>query len=316
MEGRQLIISASHVSKQFGSQMALNDVSLSIPHGEIYGLLGPNGAGKTTLIRIITQITGPDSGQLTYFDQSLNLNPMRFIGYLPEERGLYRKMKVWEQALYLTMLKGLSKKEAQISLTDWFKRLEMTEWINKRVEDLSKGMQQKLQFVITVAHNPKLLILDEPFSGFDPINAEIIKKEIINLRDSGTSVIFSTHNMSSVEELCESIALINRGEKVIEGSVREIRNSFKKNIFEIEFKGPTLAFANALGHRFELIALHEGKAFTKASVKAHDMATGNQLLQQMINAIEVLSFSEKVPGMNDIFLDLVSSNLPSKSDND
>lgn len=308
MEGKQLILSASNIRKQFGSHLALNDVSLSIPEGEIYGLLGPNGAGKTTLIRIITQITGPDSGQLSYYDPAVKMNPTRAIGYLPEERGLYRKMKVWEQALYLTMLKGLTKSEAQISLSDWFKRLEMTAWINKKVEDLSKGMQQKLQFVITVAHSPKLLILDEPFSGFDPINAEIIKNEIINLRNTGTSVIFSTHNMASVEELCESIALINRGQKVVEGTVSEIRNSFKKNIYEVEFKGPTMAFANALGHRFELISLKEGKATAKAIVKAHDAANGNQLLQQIIGSLEVLSFSEKVPGMNDIFLDLVGTN--------
>jgi len=221
------LLSAKNISKKFGNYMALNDVSIDVPSGCIFGLLGPNGAGKTTLIRIINQITGPDSGNVLFEDRLLEPHHVSEIGYLPEERGLYRKMEVGEQAVYLARLKGLSKKEARTRVKEWFTRFEMDGWWKKKVEELSKGMQQKVQFIVTVLHEPRLLILDEPFSGFDPINAQLIKDEILRLRDNGATIILSTHNMGSVEELCDNIALINKGKKILDGSVKEIRAAYR-----------------------------------------------------------------------------------------
>lgn len=305
MQDNQHILSVEGVSKYFGSFRALNNVSLRIPSSGIFGLLGPNGAGKTTLIRIITQITAPDQGHVTFNGAPLRSEHVSHFGYLPEERGLYRKMKVWEQALYLVRLKGLSKHEAERRLKTWFERLEMTDWVHKSVEDLSKGMQQKLQFVITVANDPQLLILDEPFSGFDPVNTEVIKNEIFRLKAEGTSIIFSTHNMASVEELCDEIVLLNKGERIIGGSVDEVRSSFGDSLYEIRFKGSKMAFASLLGYRFEIISFNEGNIASRAIVKAHD-ATGSQLLQLIAPKLDVIHFQEKIPSMHDIFIDLVS----------
>ncbi|GAB5538597.1 MAG: ABC transporter ATP-binding protein [Salibacteraceae bacterium] len=293
-------IQASNITKSFGSFIALDNVSISIPDGSIFGLLGPNGAGKTTFIRILTGITGPDSG-------NLNLNSAgESIGYLPEERGLYKKMKVWEQALYLTQLKGLSKQKAAHALKPWFKALKMTEWVHKEVDTLSKGMQQKLQFAITVAPNPKLLILDEPFSGFDPVNAEEIKREILKLNKAGTTIILSTHNMNSVEELCSHVALINHGKVIINDSLEDIKSTYKSSLYRISFIGSQVAFANLLGHQFEVISFEEKGSKVEALIKAFEGASPMQLLKVLANNLEIVRFEEKVPSMNDLFIDLVS----------
>jgi ABC-2 type transport system ATP-binding protein len=294
-----MILKTIDISKSYGDYKALDGVSIEIERGSIFGLLGPNGAGKTTLIRILTNITAPDSGGLEFSDDKLK------IGYLPEERGLYRKMKVWEQAVYLTQLKGLSKGEAEKRLKPWFERLSMQGWINKRVDELSKGMQQKLQFVITVAHEPEVLILDEPFSGFDPVNAEELKKEILRINESGTTVILSTHNMTSVEELCESICLINQGKVILNGNLQEIKNQFGSSIFEIEFSGSQMALANAIGHQFELVKLVEKNERIKAEIRGDGSVSSNQLLNSLIQHIEIYSFRKLTPSMNDIFIDLV-----------
>ena len=240
------ILSAKNIVKRYSSHTALDDVTLEIPNQSIFGLLGPNGAGKTSLIRIITQITGPDSGEIIFGGEKLSQKHIGQIGYLPEERGLYKKMEVGEQALYLAQLKGMSKAEAKKKLKLWFEKFEIDTWWNKKVEELSKGMQQKVQFIVTVLHEPKLLILDEPFSGFDPINANIIKNEILHLKKQGSTILFSTHNMGSVEELCDNIALINKSKKILDGSVKDIRKQFKSNIYEIEFSGSMMGFTNSL----------------------------------------------------------------------
>src|SRR5690606_13221295 len=247
--------SLQNIIKQYANHRALDDVSIDIPEGKIFGLLGPNGAGKTSLIRIINQITAPDSGKI-YFDNEL-LSPKHIeqIGYLPEERGLYRKMKVGEQMIYLAQLKGLSKTEARKKLSYWFKKLDMATWWDKRIEDLSKGMQQKVQFIATILHDPKLIILDEPFSGFDPVNAQIIQEEILELNKNGATIIYSTHRMETVEELCDNIALINKSKKILDGAVKEIKKQYQNQSFLIDF----LATGSLVNHNnsiYQLIALH------------------------------------------------------------
>ncbi len=299
------LLEGNNINKHFGNFQVLKNVSIGIPEGQIFGLLGPNGAGKTTLIRTLTQITAPDSGEILFKGQALKTSNTSDFGYLPEERGLYRKMKVGEQALYLCQIKGLDKKQAYAQLKPWFERLEMESWWEKKVEELSKGMQQKLQFAITVAHRPKILILDEPFSGFDPINTEAIKREILMLKEEGTTIVFSTHNMASVEELCENITLINRGKNILSGSVSDIRKSFSKSLFEVEFHGSKVAFANALGYQFEIAEITEKPEFTQAVVMAHDGASSKALLTSLIQHVEIISFRENLPTMNDIFIDLV-----------
>lgn len=299
------ILSADSVTKYFGDYAALKGVNLQVPEGSIFGLLGPNGAGKTTLIRILTHITAPDSGTVSFQGRPLHEAATEQIGYLPEERGLYRKMKVWEQAVYLCQLKGLNKVEAIVRLKEWFKRLHMTDWWNKPVHALSKGMQQRLQFVITVAHQPKLLILDEPFSGFDPVHAEELKKEILRLKDEGTTIILSTHNMSSVEELCENICLIHQGDVILSGSLSEAKQQFSKSLFEIEFKGSQVGFATALGHQFEIVKINEHSEVKKAVIKAHAQVGSNDLLKALLSSVEIIGFKEQLPSMNDIFIDLV-----------
>src|ERR1044071_2013677 len=238
------LLIAKNIVKRFGNYSALDDVSIEVPAGSIFGLLGPNGAGKTTLIRIINQIPAPDSGNILFEDRFLNPDHVKEIGYLPEERGLYRKMGVGEQAVYLARLKGLSKRDANVRVKEWFSRFGMDGWWKKKVEELSKGMQQKVQFIVTVLHNPRLLILDEPFSGFDPINAQLIKDEILRLRANGATIILSTHNMGSVEELCDNIALINKGKKILDGNVKEIRRAYASRTYEIQFRGSMIAFSN------------------------------------------------------------------------
>ncbi|NTV84834.1 MAG: ATP-binding cassette domain-containing protein, partial [Bacteroidales bacterium] len=231
------LIQAENVTKRFSGHTALEGVSLSVPEKSIYGLLGPNGAGKTTLIRIINMITAPDEGHILFAGRNIHPEDISQIGYLPEERGLYKKMKVGEQALYLAQLKGMSRHDAQINLKEWFEKFDIGSWWNKKVEELSKGMQQKVQFIITVLHQPKLLIFDEPFSGFDPINVNLLKQEILRLRENGSTIIFSTHNMASVEELCDKIALINRSHKILEGNVMEIRKKHSTDLYEVEISG-------------------------------------------------------------------------------
>lgn len=300
------ILSVHNVVKKYAHHTALKHVSISVPGQSVYGLLGPNGAGKTSLIRIINQITAPDEGEILLKGEKLQPHHISRIGYLPEERGLYRKMKVGEQALYLARLKGLSRTEATKKLKIWFEKFEIREWWNKKVEELSKGMQQKIQFITTVLHEPELLILDEPFSGFDPINTNIIKEEILRLRKEGATVIFSTHNMSSVEEICDKIALINKSEKILEGSVKEIRNTYKSNVFEIEFRGNMIAFANALWANFELMEKSEEDGIHKAKIKLLGGSTPNILLGNLLPSVEIISFNEIIPGMNDIFIQKVN----------
>jgi ABC-2 type transport system ATP-binding protein len=301
------IFSAKEVVKRYDKHTALDGVSINVKKNSIFGLLGPNGAGKTSLIRIINQITGPDSGELFFNGQKLQQHHIERIGYLPEERGLYKKMEVGEQALYLARLKGLSRNEAIKRLKYWFEKFEITTWWNKKIEELSKGMQQKVQFIVTILHEPELLILDEPFSGFDPINANLIKNEILELKQKGTSIIFSTHNMSSVEELCDDIALINRSKKILEGSVKEIRKEYRTNTYRIEFTGNIIAFTNAIWTGCELLEKHTEGNVNIATLKLLYEATPNQLLQAIMPHVNVNGLQEIIPSMNDIFIAKVSN---------
>jgi len=282
-------------------------VSLAVPEGSIFGLLGPNGAGKTSLIRIITQITGADSGEILFRGERLNPNHIGQIGYLPEERGLYKKMKVGEQLLYLAQLRGLSRADAVQRIKGWLDRLELKAWAQKNVEDLSKGMQQKVQFVATVLHQPSLIILDEPFSGFDPINANLIKDEILRLRDEGATIIFSTHRMESVEELCDNIALINRAHKVLDGPVSQIKAQFKTNTYEVEGQGRLL-----LVHPdFEVLEqkARENDHFF-ARIRLHAGTRPNDLLRVLIGQVQVQAFRERIPSINEIFIQRVRETMP------
>jgi ABC-2 type transport system ATP-binding protein len=300
------ILEAQNITKTYSNHVALSDVSISVPKGSIFGLLGPNGAGKTSLIRIINQITAPDEGRIAFDGKDLKPDHVQDIGYLPEERGLYKKMKVGEQAVYLARLKGMSKSEATKKLKEWFKRFEIEDWWHKKVEELSKGMAQKVQFITTVLHEPKLLILDEPFSGFDPINANLIKEELLRLRDEGATIMLSTHNMGSVEEICSHIALINNAKVVLEGSVKEVRNKFKEGVYDLVFSGNMLSFTNALWTNFELIHHHETEdKLRSARIKLTEGATVNDLLKTVIQVAEVHSLNEVIPSMNDIFIKIV-----------
>ena len=302
----EALLRTENIVKNYASHLALDDVSITVPKQSIYGLLGPNGAGKTSLIRIINQITAPDSGKVYINNEILSAKHIADIGYLPEERGLYKKMKVGEQALYLAQLKGLDKQTAIKRLKYWFEKFEIESWWNKKVEELSKGMQQKIQFITTVLHEPKLLILDEPFSGFDPINANLLKKEIIELKNKGATIIFSTHTMSSVEEICDYITLINKSKKILEGSVKSIKEEFKTSTFEIEFKGNLLAFTNALWTNGELVHSESDGDFAKAQVKLSPKSSTNSLLQAVIPHVEIVSVNEIIPSMNDIFIQKVT----------
>lgn len=299
------ILSVKEVSKQFANHTALKNVSIDISEGSIFGLLGPNGAGKTTLIRIINQITGPDTGEVWLMGERLKAQHTALIGYLPEERGLYKKMNVGEQALYLAMLKGVSKKYAMQKLKFWFERFEIQSWWNRKVEELSKGMQQKVQFIVTVIHEPKLLIFDEPFSGFDPINVNILKEEILNLKKNGSTIIFSTHNMASVEELCDNIALINKSEKILEGNVKEIKKNNKTNTFQIVLSDLNNNIENILPDNFTLINSEKDDENLLVTVKIPNNSSPNDLIKHLMNNAIIHSFVEILPSMNDIFISKV-----------
>ena len=301
------IITAEHITKRFSAHTALDDVSVEIPRGSVYGLLGPNGAGKTTLIRTINRITLPDEGRILFNGTPITQKDIFRIGYLPEDRGLYRKMKVGEQALFLARLKGLSRYEALVRLKEWFKRLEIESWWDKKVEDLSKGMAQKIQFIVTVLHRPELLIFDEPFSGFDPINANILKEEILRLRDEGATVIFSTHNMSSVEEICDHITLINKSRNILSGRVDDIRREHGGNLFSVQYKGDGKALAGRLQGLCEVIESEESSTGF-SSLKIHiERNEDIRSIVALINAeVEMRQFTETMPSMNDIFIRAVN----------
>lgn len=305
------LLVAENICKQFGDFTALNDVSLSIPEQSIFGLLGPNGAGKTTFLRIINQITMPDSGRVFFNSKPLSQNDIGLIGYLPEERGLYKSMKVGEQALYLARLKGLTKAQAKERLDYWFTRLGITHWWDKKIQELSKGMAQKVQFVITVLHRPKLLIFDEPFTGFDPVNADIIKNEILHLRDEGATILFSTHRMESVEELCEYIALIHQSNKLLDGKVSDIKREYKSNTFEVGLStDDDERLLNELKERFT-VSKAGFKSITndlKLRLQIGQEATSNDLLQYLISRAQVNHFVEVIPSVNDIFIKTVTAN--------
>lgn len=298
------IISAENIVKDFTGHRALDDVTVRVPRGKVYGLLGPNGAGKTTLIRIINHITAPDSGTVTFGGHTMTADDVVSIGYLPEERGLYKKMKVGDQALFFARLKGLSRKEAEASLRGWFDRLEISDWWNKKVEELSKGMAQKVQFIVTVLHRPKLLIFDEPFSGFDPINAGILKREILRLRDEGATVIFSTHNMASVEELCDEITLINKSHNILSGSLREVRERFADNRYELAFTGDPSALLASDGFQVSLGPVNTD-GFATADVRLASPADVRAFLARANEAVEINAFRAVLPTMDDIFINAV-----------
>jgi ABC-2 type transport system ATP-binding protein len=300
------IVSASHVSKQFAAHKALDNVSIHVPENSIFGLLGPNGAGKTTLIRIINQIFAPDEGEVRFKGKLLVPSDISRIGYLPEERGLYKKMKVGEMALYLAMLKGLNKHDATTKIKEWFKKFEIENWWNRKVEELSKGMQQKIQFLVTVIHEPELLIFDEPFSGFDPINVNLLKEEILELKRKGSTIIFSTHNMASVEELCDTIALINNSRKILEGKVWDIRKDFKMNLFEVKVDKSDVNLRDILPVQFEIVEMISENEHIKATVKLPQGATANQLLQHLIPGFQIHAFNEIIPSMNEVFIRTVT----------
>jgi len=304
------LLTVSNVCKRYTNHTALDDVSLSVPQGSIYGLLGPNGAGKTTLIRIINHITAPDSGTVSFDGRPLTAADVVHIGYLPEERGLYKKMRVGDQALFFARLKGLKTREATEELRRWFDRFGISDWWNRKVEELSKGMAQKVQFIVTVLHRPKLLIFDEPFSGFDPINADLLKNEILRLRDEGATVIFSTHNMESVEALCENITLINRSRNILSGNVAEIRSRLGRGRYTLSFEGEPQRLLAALGER---VIEHE---FTKEAnstvTSARLMLRPDVSLRETIalsnDAVELVSFDRALPSMNEIFIQTVKKN--------
>ncbi|MBC6607184.1 ABC transporter ATP-binding protein [Hymenobacter sp. BT188] len=301
------ILQAIDVHKAYDAHVALNGVSLDIPERSIFGLLGPNGAGKTSLIRIITQITGADSGEIRFRGERLNPSHIAQIGYLPEERGLYKKMKIGEQLLYLAQLKGLSKADATQRIKAWIDRFDLRTWVSKNVEDLSKGMQQKVQFIATVLHEPSLIILDEPFSGFDPINANLIKDEILELREKGATIIFSTHRMESVEEMCDSIALINRSRKVLDGPVSTIKDTFKTNTYEVEGKGRLMV----IHPDFEVLEHKEREnGYFYDRIRLHEGVTPNDLLRYLIGQVEIHAFREQIPSINEIFIRRVRETMP------
>ena len=294
------ILEVENVVKQYSGHRALDGVSLEVPENSVYGLLGPNGAGKTTLIRIINCITAPDSGEVRLNGKKMTPADVEHIGYLPEERGLYKKMKVGELALYLAQLKGMKKNDALKALKFWFEKFEIQSWWDKKVEELSKGMAQKVQFITTVLHEPKLLIFDEPFSGFDPVNADLLKREILDLRDKGATIIFSTHNMESVEELCENISLVNKSKIVLQGNVSEIKKSYASKTYKI-----TTTSSIRGNSDFELLTENENNGIVESTIKKLSSGGNNTLLNEIIKQSEIYSFEELLPSMNDIFIETV-----------
>lgn len=300
---------ATDIVKNYANHRALDHVSIEIPQGAIYGLLGPNGAGKTSLIRIINQITAPDSGELYFKGRKLEPSDMNRIGYLPEERGLYKKMKVGEQAVYLARMKGVSKHDAIRQLKSWFEKFGIEAWWDKKVEELSKGMAQKVQFITTVLHEPEMLIFDEPFSGFDPINVELLKKEILALREKGTTIIFSTHNMASVEEICSHIALINKSKKIIEGPINQIRSQYANNTYRLICKyRPDFHPQQFIGQEYEILSEKVEDGQHEIILQCLEMCPANTLLRRLLDATDILSYQKIIPGMNDIFIKLVKGN--------
>ena len=298
------ILEINNISKSFGNFKALNNVSLSVPKGSIVGLLGPNGAGKTTLIRIVNQIFNADEGEVLFDGEKISPKHIENIGYLPEERGLYKKMKVGEQALYLAQLKGLSEKEARERLKFWFEKFEIKPWWNKKVEELSKGMQQKVQFITTILHKPELLIFDEPFSGFDPINVNLLKEEILKLREDGASIIFSTHNMASVEELCDHFVLLNKSNLILDGGVKEIKDQYKSNTFILEYNEIKKPLNGLQNYQLQ----NHDKEAKLIQIQNLNNLTSNEVLKDLMPYMSIISFREKIPTMNEIFIQKVQEN--------
>jgi ABC-2 type transport system ATP-binding protein len=302
------LFSTKEVSKTYANHQALTNVSISVGEGTIFGLLGPNGAGKTTLIRIINQITGPDSGSVWLDGRPLKAEDIDQIGYLPEERGLYKKMKVGEQALYLGQLKGLSRRDAMKELKIWFEKFEITAWWDKKVMELSKGMQQKVQFICTVLHKPRLLIFDEPFSGFDPINTDIITREILKMKKEGTTIIFSTHNMESVEQLCDHIALIDKSKKILDGPTQLIREKYKSNIYDIAYRGELDVQGHVLAGKYNILSNEQNGNGNKLSIQYPDGSNSRELIRDLVEHVEIVSFNEVIPSMNEVFIKVVKQN--------
>lgn len=302
-----------HIVKQYANHTALDDVSITVPKGKIFGLLGPNGAGKTSLIRIINQITAPDSGEIYFDGEALNASHIARIGYLPEERGLYKKMKIGDQMIYLAQLKGLSKEEAKNRISFWFEKLNIESWWDKKIEDLSKGMQQKVQFVATVLHEPDLIILDEPFSGFDPVNTQVIQNEILELNERGATIIYSTHRMESVEALCDHIALINRSKLVLQGAVKSIKDEYRNQTYRIYFHSENGQFPSSEAGLWQQLE-SKGDSSDSVVIQVDPAHTLNQVLTAVIDQVEIHQILEIVPSMHDIFIDQVTvtnQSLPS-----
>jgi ABC-2 type transport system ATP-binding protein len=302
------LFEAHDVTKSYSNFKALSEVSISVPEGTVFGLLGPNGAGKTTLIRIINQITAPDSGSVWFEGRKMKEDDIYRIGYLPEERGLYKKMKVGEQALYLGMLKGLSRRDAMRELKIWFEKFEIISWWDKKVMELSKGMQQKVQFICTVLHKPKLMIFDEPFSGFDPINAELMKVEILRMKKEGATIIFSTHNMESVEELCDHIALIDKSKKILDGPTLNIREQYKSNIFDVSYKGEFLKIEQELNKKYSILSHDESGRTNSLKIQFLNGSNSGTLIKDLVDNVEIVSFNELIPSMNEVFIKVVKQN--------
>ncbi|WP_462318728.1 ABC transporter ATP-binding protein [Marinilabilia sp.] len=299
-------LEARGIVKRFANHLALDKVDIDVPENSIYGLLGPNGAGKTTLIRIINRITGPDEGSLSLDGHPLKSTDIKKIGYLPEERGLYKKMKVGEQAIYLARLKGMSRSDALRKLKYWFEKFEIQPWWDKKVEELSKGMAQKVQFIVTILHEPSLLIFDEPFSGFDPINATLLKEEILDLKKKGATIIFSTHNMSSVEEICDHISLINNGKTMIEGPTHQVRLDYRENLINLDFSGDQNKVENILKEQFQLQNIRPVNTHVSAQVKMSEEQSLNQVLSSVMDHCHIHSCQELLPSMNDVFIQVVN----------
>jgi len=305
-----MLLEINHVTKDYANHRALDDVSIQIPKGKIFGLLGPNGAGKTSLIRIINQITAPDSGEILFNGETLGPQHISQIGYLPEERGLYKKMKIGDQMLYLAQLKGLSKKDALIRIHDWCERLDILSWWDKKIEDLSKGMQQKVQFVATVIHQPQLIILDEPFSGFDPVNANIIKEQILRLNKEGATIIFSTHRMETVEELCDNIALINRSKKILDGSVKAIKKEYQNQTYRLEYTANEDNFLLSEDSLFKVLASTETENTYITTIQLNNNVHINDVLIHFLPKMQLNQLIEIVPSMSDIFIQKVTQVSP------
>lgn len=303
------IITAENINKNFHKHIALSDITANIREGVVFGLLGPNGAGKTTFIRIINNIIAPDSGNILFKNEVLNFSHNKNIGYLPEERGLYRKMKVGEQAIYMASLKGIKRKEAKKKLLYYFEKFEISAWWNRKAEELSKGMQQKIQFIITILHNPDLLIFDEPFSGFDPINTQMLKDEILELKKQGKTIIFSAHNMLSVEEICDEIMLINKSKKVIDGNLQEIKNNYKTNIYKVTFKGNIDNIDKIIINDYQIANQLQKNDVNILEIKSLKNANSKEIIDILNKNFKIVAFEEKLPSLNDIFIKLVKEDI-------